>query len=128
MSNVFLVNVGANTEHRGKARSPVFTNDKFIYVSFPTKTRGSKPYPPEARPFTRRTNIRHTHLDPDWENLTYGDYCRGIRGHELRDAKRNDILLFWGLLWRNSGTSWSDFTGEKGWYLFGALRIDEILE
>ena len=36
--------------------------------------------------------------------------------------------MFWGLLWSNIGTSWLvDFTGQKGWYLLGALRVGEIL-
>ena len=129
MSKVFLINIGANTSHGGKARGPIFADDRYHYVSFPHPgTSGYRSYPLAVRPFTRNVNFKHTHLDPDWENLTYGDCCRGIRGSALRHAKENDILLFWGLLWRNTGMNWDGFTGEKGWYLFGALRIDEILE
>jgi hypothetical protein len=38
-----------------------------------------------------------------------------------------DILLFWALLWCNTGQRWEDFTGERGWYFIGALRIGQIL-
>jgi hypothetical protein len=39
----------------------------------------------------------------------------------------NDIFLFWGALYHNSGADWESFTGEKGWYLFGCLRIQHTL-
>jgi ABC-type branched-subunit amino acid transport system substrate-binding protein len=35
MSKIFLVNVGANTSHASKARSPIFEDGTFVYVSFP---------------------------------------------------------------------------------------------
>jgi len=50
------------------------------------------------------------------------------RALALKQAVPGDILLFWVLLWRNVGENWKGFTGEKGWYLIGALRIDEILK
>jgi hypothetical protein len=123
------VNVGANTNHRTTARSPIFLNDKFIYISFPHPGEpGHRPYPRVARPFTRKIDFQHTHYDPDWPNLTYGDYCGNPRAAALKNAVEGDILLFWGLLWRNTGRTWHDFTGERGWYLIGALRIGRILD
>jgi len=70
---------------------------------------------------------RTTHVDPDWDSYTYGDYCLNRRALTLAGAQRDDILLFWGLLWRNTTKYWDGFTGEKGWYLFGAFRIAEVL-
>jgi hypothetical protein len=129
MSKIYLINVGANTSHRGTARSPIFEHDTFLYVSFPHAGEpGTRPYPPSARRFIRNVDPLHTHFDPDWENLTYGDYCRNRRAVALRRAEVGDTLLFWSLLWRNTGQRWEDFTGERGWYLIGALRISEILE
>ncbi|HYX71978.1 MAG TPA: hypothetical protein VE732_04350 [Nitrososphaera sp.] len=129
MSRIFLINVGANTSHESLARSPIFNGDRFIYVSFPhVGERGTRPYPVAARPFIRNVSIYETHSDPDWENLTYGDYCANPRALALKQAVPGDILLFWALLWRNLGEAWEGFTGEKGWYLIGALRIDEILK
>lgn len=128
MSKIFLVNVGANLKDQSLARSPIFNDDRFIFVSFPDPdTKYRKPYPPKARPFTRNVGIYNTHADPDWDNLTYGDCPANGRAAALKQAKLRDILLFWALLWRNVGTSWKDFRKEKGWYLIGALRIAEIL-
>lgn len=129
MSKIFLVNVGANTQHESLARSPIFTDDRFIFVPFPTpKEEGKTPYPLKARPFIRKVGIYNTHADPDWDNLTYGDYSACGRAAALKKAKEGDILLFWALLWRNTNRTWTGFTGKRGWYLIGALRIDEILK
>jgi len=46
------------------------------------------------------------------------------RGATLKNAMRDDILLFWGVLYHNEGRTWASFTGEKGWYLVGSLRIE----
>ncbi len=130
MSKIFLVNVGANTSDSSRARSPVFENGRFVYVpfSYPCKANnGEKDYPPAARPFVRNMHGRTTHCDPDWDNYTYGDYCLNRRARALTRAKLSDILVFWGLLWQNTGKTWDAFTGERGWYLFGVFRIEEIL-
>ena len=130
MSKIFLINVGANKSHTSIARSPIFPGGQFVYISFPSeRKRGAAcPYPPEARPYLRLSKLCQTHLDPDWRGLTYGDYLRNGRAAALRRAVPGDILLFWGLLWRNNGRNWADFTGEYGWYFIGALRIAEILD
>ena len=130
MSKIFLINVGANKSHTSIARSPFFPGGQFVYISFPSeRKRGAAcPYPPEARPYLRLSKLCQTHLDPDWRGLTYGDYLRNGRAAALRRAVPGDILLFWGLLWRNNGRNWADFTGEYGWYFIGALRIAEILD
>jgi hypothetical protein len=129
MSKIYLINVGANVSHKSLARSPIFNDDRFIYVPFPhVGEEETRPYPRPARPFTRNVNIYETHSDPDWGNLTYGDYCANPRAVALRQAIPGDVLLFWALLWRNAGGDWEGFTGEKGWYLIGALRVDEILK
>jgi hypothetical protein len=31
---------------------------------------------------------------------TYGDFCTNPRARALLSATRNDVLLFWALLWR----------------------------
>ena len=129
MSKIFLINVGANTSHSSLARSPIFGDNTFIYIPFPHRDeREAKPYPIAARPFVNNVDTYETHSDPDWENLSYGDYCANARATALRQASYEDILLFWALLWRNNGKTWKTFTGKKGWYLIGALRIDEILK
>ncbi len=129
MSKVYLVNVGANSAHASMARSPISDDGSFVFVSFPhAGIRGVRPYPVKARPFVRGVDIYHTHNDPDWPNLTYGDGCHSPRARALRRVEENDILLFWGLLWQKNGKGWDAFTGERSWYLFGALRVREILE
>jgi Nucleotide modification associated domain 3 len=131
MSKVFLINVGANSSDSSRARSPIFKDDRFIYVPFCFKRRGAdghSEYPKATRSFIRNMQGRSTHRDPDWENLTYGDNCANRRAAALRRVEVGDILLFWGLLWRNDGKTWESFTGERGWYLIGALRVTQILE
>jgi hypothetical protein len=132
MSKIFLVNVGANLQHQSRARSPIFDDDRFVFVTFPLcddEEQGRTPYPPAAHQYIRNVGLKQTHADPDWDNLTYGDDTRNGRAAALKRAVPDDILLFWALLWRNRGSGWKDFTGDKGkgWYLIGALRIDEIL-
>ena|SRR5215469_8670212 len=112
MSSVYLVNIGANPGDSAKARSPIFEDGSFIYVSFPTKMPMPGPgYTPDALPFTRNVDRRCTHADPNWCDLTYGDKCSNPRALSLRRVAVGDILLFWGLLWRNLGKDWTGFTG-----------------
>lgn len=127
MDSVYLINVGANTSHRAKARSPLFQDGSWVYVSFPTSRRHPPPgYSDDALPFLRGVGAEHTHADPCWEDLSYGDDCANGRAGALKKATKGDILLFWGLLWMNAGRDWSRFSGQHGWYLFGALRVEEI--
>jgi putative DNA base modification enzyme with NMAD domain len=128
MSKVYLVNIGANAAHSSGARSPIFDDGSFVYVPFPHPgTPGARSYPSDARPFTRGLDFSHTHVDPDWPNLTYGDDTSYARARALKRVLSGDTLLFWGLLWRNRGHGWGDFTGERNWYFIGALRVEEIL-
>ncbi len=133
MGRVFLINVGANISNRSIARSPIFRDGSFIYVSFsvdpvrnPTR-KNYREYPPLTRPYVHG-NYLYTHDDPDWIGLTYGDDCRTSRAAALRSVQEGDILVFWTLLWRNTGQGWADFTGDYNWYLIGALRVAGILE
>jgi hypothetical protein len=130
MSKVYLINIGANTSDRSRARCPVFANGSWIYVPFSYEekgTNGYRAYPKVARPYIRNMDGRNTHCDPDWTGLTYGDNCDNPRGRALRRVVEDDILLFWALLWPNTGNSWADFTGEQRWCFVGALRVREIL-
>jgi hypothetical protein len=125
---VYVVNVGANSGHASVARSPVFDDGGFVFVSFPTKrAERTQAYAGSARSYVRNVERHRTHADPDWVRLTYGDYCDNPRAGALKRASQGDILLFWGLLWTNIGSDWAGFTGERDWYLFGALRIAEVL-
>jgi len=129
MSKIYLINVGANSAHSSKARIPLFEDGTFKYVSFPHKgIKGKRPYPAEVRPFVRAVDIYETHFDPDWQHLTYGDGCGSPRAGALKQVVENDVLLFWGLFWKNNGNGWEGFTGERRWCLMGALRVREILE
>lgn len=128
MSTVYLINVGANMSHASVARSPKFPNGQFVYVSFPTsKADRTQVYPAHAHPFVRGVASRWTHADPDWDGLTYGDYCGNPRAGALKRVVPGDILLFWGLLWENDGRDWSGFTGDRDWFLLGAIRVAGLL-
>jgi hypothetical protein len=128
MATIYLVNVGANSSHATTARSPVFPDGRFTFVSFPTRSRDhTQIYSNAARQYVRGADDWRTHADPDWANLTYGDYCANPRAGALKKAQKGDILLFWGLLWHNHGNDWRSFSGSREWFLLGAIRIEEIL-
>jgi len=137
---IYLINVGANSRHQSLARSPLFVGQNpqrrpnFLYVPFYCLNNPkvvTKQYPTSCQSFLnpRRLGeiVKFAHPDPDWEDLTYGDNCNEPRGATLKNAKVNDIFLFWGALFENNATDWQGFTGAKGWYLFGCLRIQHIL-
>lgn len=129
MTGVYLVNVGSNTSHRDRARSPIFDDGSWVFVSFPTSDpESSQGYSCNALPFLRVRDDKpiFTHADPCWDGLSYGDNCSNPRARSLKGVTKGDILLFWGLLWRNNSSGWQGFTGEHSWYLFGALRVEEI--
>ena len=130
MSKVYLINIGANSSDRSRARCPVFDGDTFVYVPFSYMKKGSdgyREYPRDAWPYIQNLEDRSTHRDPDWTRLTYGDNCDNPRARALRRVVEDDILLFWALLWPNTGNSWADFTGEQRWCFIGAWRVREIL-
>jgi hypothetical protein len=129
MSKIYLINVGANSQHSSIARSPRFANGKFVFVPFPYKgDMQVRPYPVRCKPFVNTDDP--THDDPDWQNLTYGDDCANRRAAALGRVVEGDILLFWGMLWENTGDKWDDFSKptQAGWYLIGALHVAEILK
>lgn len=132
MSKIYLINVGANTSDRSVARSPLFPKGNFVYVSFPDKD-GSwpTPYPATMRHFVRNTGTLTTHLDPDWDHLSYGDVCSNPRAGALSSVVENDILLFWTLLWEIPDKDHDIFSVSKDsrrWCLIGALRVAERLK
>lgn len=129
LAKIYLINVGANLAHRSKARSPLFLDGTFVYVPFPLAEgmTGTLPYPSAAWPFTNNLRWYQTHSDPDWANLTYGDYTKNPRASCLAGVAPSDVLLFWSLLWENHGDSWFTFTNKQSWHLIGALRVEEIL-
>jgi hypothetical protein len=91
MTKIFLVNIGANTSDRSRARSPIFKNDQFIYVPFSFKQRGNdgyKDYRVLTRQFVRAMHGRATHCDPDWDSYTYGDYCLNRRARAQFSSKK----------------------------------------
>jgi hypothetical protein len=138
MSRIYLINVGANKEHYSVARSAKFKDGSFQFVTFPRDPDDStgQRYPDRMKPFVREKS-RHTHLDPDLENLTYGDFLGNPRAKALKNAGVGDVLLFWGLLCNhagknrnNFGDGWSGFEeGQEslGWYLLGAMRIAHVM-
>jgi len=134
MAKIYLINVGANTSHGDKARSPIFSDDTWIYVPFPQERSNEEgqPFPQETLPFVRDGRSIKCHLDPDWEGLTYGDNCwKEPRGRGLLKVQKGDILLFWALLWRTTDHSACIFKSrgsDRSWYLLGALRVEYVLK
>ncbi len=128
MPRIFLINVGANSSHLNNARCPLFPDGTFVFVPFPLDDNvGNWAFPTNAWPFTNGIGWHQTHYDPDWPNLTYGDYILNPRAASLASVQPSDILLFWALLWDNDGDNWHSFSNRQSWHLIGALRIDEYL-
>lgn len=126
MSKVYMVNVGANMGDAGMARSPVFPDRSFVFVTFPDPESCAE-YPAACRPYVRE--VTTTHADPDWDNLTYGDICNNGRARALLSVVPGDILLFWGLLWRTTDANQSVWSvSDRGWYLLGSLQVRIVLE
>ena len=153
MSSIYLINVGANTNHSSQARMPFFHDKSFVFVSYPihinkvNEKKNDKPksYCPEMQPFTNPQKQLKTHNDPNWDDMTYGDVIQGrhsVRGSILKHVEPNDILLFWGLLYCNEcsernnhtgrGDCWNCFSSpldkHKGWYLLGAMQVEIFVE
>jgi hypothetical protein len=123
-----MINVGANSKHRSKARSPIFPDGTWIYVPFPTDHADlqRQAFPDETLPYVR--NGSRCHLDPDWDGLTYGDLCMQPRAISLLKVKKDDILLFWALLWETDKGGCIFESAKKGWYVIGAMRAACILK
>jgi len=97
MTLIYLVNVGANTTHQGKARSPILEDGRWHFVSFPTAAdEPSQPYPETVRRYLRSKDINTTHADPCWEHHTDGNDCVNPRATALKTVKQGDMLLFSG--------------------------------
>jgi hypothetical protein len=126
MPKIYLINVGANSADSSQARSALFPNGTFIFVTFP-QSEGAA-YPRHTCQFVKNWPDIKTHADPDWDGLTYGDNCRNPRARALLAVEQNDILLFWAMLWKmsDSGCVWD--SEDKGWFLVGSLRVEYILK
>src|SRR5207249_10609195 len=127
MAKIYLINVGANTGHSGKARSPVFPDGTWIYVPFPQNGGRGQPFPRRACPVLPVPPGTKSPLDPDWKALTYGDCCKKPRARALSSVQRGAILLFWALLWKTRRGVCIFESHDKGWFLIGALRVQYIL-
>jgi hypothetical protein len=130
MAKIYLINVGANTSHERRARSPIFPDGTWIYVPFPrgTPDQEGQRFPDLTRPYVDVQEGIKCHCDPDWDRLTYGDCCNEPRAKSLLKVQKGDILLFWALLWKTDHGSSIFDSHDKGWYLIGALRAEYILK
>jgi hypothetical protein len=101
MARIYLINVGANTSHAWKARGPVFLGEEeaFEFVPYPDKSCKQK-CPRTLVRYVKPAWFGHLHLDPDWEHLTYGDYCYNRRARALLRVRDGDILLFLASRWQ----------------------------
>jgi hypothetical protein len=130
MAKIYLINVGANRSHADSARSPIFLDGTWIFVPFPRgkPTRTGQEFPEATFPYMRVRDGIKCHLDPDWDRLTYGDRCGNPRAKSLLKVREGDILLFWALLWKTDHGDIVFDSGDRGWYLIGALRAAHILK
>jgi Nucleotide modification associated domain 3 len=128
-AKIFLINVGANTAHSSKARSPLFPNGEFMFIPFPDPYC-SDFYTRNAWPFVCDPESLTTHADPDWRNLTYGDNCHNRRAKALLGVERGHILLFWGLFWKvaRNGRIFDVQLTKRRWCLIGGLTVAYVVK
>jgi len=132
-----LVNVGANSSHRS-LRSPIFEDNTFEFVPIPDPILDLTNHEYGIRysdlracngvafeQFVPHQFLRQfAHLDPDFEEFTYGDYPdHSPRASNLRKLGRGDYLMFFSRL-----VPWIDgrFSGWGSFYLIGFFEIGEI--
>ena len=131
---IFIINVGANTEHR--QQSPLFENRKFEFVPIPGDyeeglTYADVPqfyYPNKplldrfAKPVISPSD--KVHNDPEFATFTYGDNTR--KKGALRQLKRGDFLFY---LVRLVPYEEQQFDTDRAIFaLIGYLEIDERLD
>lgn len=115
--NVLLVRVGADQSSGGGSwNGPVQAGSReFVYVAIPENRAVhpgmEKPYA-ALRPALAKFGVdlplhlqmRHMHLDPDFEHLTYGD--SGERAKQLRaNLRGGDLIVFYAALADTSGAA-----------------------
>ena len=131
---IFIINVGANTEHR--QQSPLFENRKFEFVPIPGDyeeglTYADVPqfYDPN-RPLLDRfakpaiSPSDKVHNDPEFATFTYGDNSR--KKGALRQLKGGDFLFY---LVRLVPYEEQQYDNDRAIFaLIGYLEIDEWLD
>lgn len=115
--NGLLVRVGADLSPGGGSwNGPVDAGSgEFVYVAIP---ENSSVYPGMEKPYSRlapvlakfgvelpaHLRMRHMHLDPDFEHLTYGD--QGERAKQLQATLRSgDLVVFYAGLADTGGAA-----------------------
>lgn len=115
--NGLLVRVGADLSPGGGSwNGPVdAVSREFVYVAIP---ENSPVYAGMEKPYSRlapvlakfgaelppHLRVRHMHLDPDFEHLTYGD--QGERAKQLRaNLRGGDLIVFYAGLADTSGAA-----------------------
>lgn len=115
--NGLLVRVGADLSLGGGSwNGPVHAGSgDFVYVAIP---ENSPVYPGMEKPYSNlapvlakfgvslptHLRMRHMHLDPDFEHLTYGD--QGERAKQLRaNLRGDDLIVFYAGLANTSGAA-----------------------
>lgn len=142
---IFLVNVGANASH--PFRSPIFADGTFEMLPIPEERNlpGDSPvrfgdlrsfYNPQVdlRPYIpRRLWGYPCHLDPEFDNFTYGDNCdTAPRAAALKSVLPGDFIFFIArLVGFENGVSARPISvspgAGAGFYLVGYLEVESVL-
>lgn len=132
MKKIILVRVGADqSAGGGRWNGPVDpSTGTFVYIAIPESKnilRGhERPYlSPSILNRLQQFNVHlpdhlrncHMHLDPDFENCTYGD--QGQRAKQLRQLNHGDMIVFYAGL-----RSIND--GKLVYGLIGQLTVDQL--
>lgn len=136
---IFTINVGANAWHANSGlKSPIFPDNKFEFIPIDCDDYKSSEFitykelhsfnKTENRPTKYIPEIwrdKKVHNDPDWENMTYGDFCDyKQRAARLKEVEKGDFLLFWSRLYK-----WDEgFVDEGNLYLIGFIEVEGVFK
>jgi hypothetical protein len=130
--NLVIVNVGANTAHRGLI-SPLWENGEFFFVPIPDDDIPNLPTYKEIlksqiKPYVREKYLtQRVHDDPEFKTFTYGDNpeTTGIgRAANIKRLVEGDLLFFFaGLTAVNSDNPINNYR----FYFIGFFEISAIL-
>ncbi|OHB93599.1 MAG: hypothetical protein A3E19_02685 [Planctomycetes bacterium RIFCSPHIGHO2_12_FULL_52_36] len=136
---IFTINVGANASHANSGlKSPIFPDNKFEFIPIDCDYYKSSEFITykELHSFNKTENKltkympenwwdKKVHNDPDWENMTYGDFCNDkSRAARLKEVGKGDFLLFWSRLYK-----WDEGFVDKGnLCLIGFIKVEDVFK
>ncbi len=131
IANVFLINVGLNSEFKTFLKSgmkfpPIFEDNSFVFIPIPEGdevTEDGITYENLNLGKWMREPELHAHNDPEFETFTYGDYSYKPSKGNLTRAERGDYLVFFSSFQKLKNNKATD---DCGFFIIGYFELEEI--